>query len=481
MTGESEEGTGPGEDKFANAKTKGVETLLGDPKKAIIKLSIPMIIAMSVQTIYNLVDALWVSGLGPDALAAVGLFFPFFFILIAIATGIGVGAGAALSRRIGAKDKEGSDNVAIHSLLMMMGASLVLVAVFLPLTRSMFSAIGATGDVLEMTVQYSQIMFAAAPLLFFMNWATAIMRGEGNVTRPMWAMTVGSVVNMILDPIFIYTLDMGVAGAAWATVVAILVTAAPLAYWMFVKADTYVTIQRCCFSYSREIVNDIMKVGLPAAVMQLAMSISMLFLNLIIVSVGGTDGVAVFTSGWRLVMIGIMPLIGIAMAVTSVSAAAYGAREYGKLTIAFHYAVRLGFIIELFVAASVFLLAPQIAAMFSMGEGGERIQDDIEGFLRIIVIFFPSTAFGMFSSALFQGTGKGLYALAVTIVRTVILAVMFAILLSTVLGFGLTGVWWGMVIGNTGGSIIAFTWARYYISRLNGEPELVGAPKPLPD
>jgi putative MATE family efflux protein len=469
VTGESEEVKGAGEAKFANARTKGVETLLGDPKKAIIKLSIPMIIAMSVQTIYNLVDALWVSGLGPDALAAVGLFFPFFFILIAVATGIGVGAGAALSRRIGAQDKEGSDNVAIHSLLMMMGASLVMVAIFIPLTRTMFSAMGASGDVLEMTVQYSQIMFAAAPLLFFMNWATAIMRGEGNVTRPMWAMTVGSVVNMILDPIFIYTLDLGVAGAAWATVVAILVTVGPLAYWMFIKADTYVTMQRRDFNYSREIVNDIMKVGLPAAVMQLAMSISMLFLNLILVRVGGTDGVAVFTTGWRLVMIGILPLIGIAMAVTSVSAAAYGAREYGKLTVAFHYAVRLGFVIELFVAAAVFLLAPQIAAMFSMGEGGERIQDDIEAFLRIIPIFFPLTAFGMFSSALFQGTGKGLYALAVTVVRTVILVVMFAYLLSTVLGIGLTGVWWGMVIGNTGGSIIAFVWARHYIARLNGE------------
>jgi Na+-driven multidrug efflux pump len=212
-----------------------------------------------------------------------------------------------------------------------------------------------------------------------------------------------------------------------------------------------------------------MKVGLPATVMQLAMSISMLFLNLIIVNVGGTDGVAVFTTGWRLVMIGILPLIGIAMAVTTVSAAAYGAREYGKLTVAFHYAVRLGFVIEIFVAASVFLLAPQIAAMFSTGEGGERIQDDIEGFLRIIVIFFPLTAFGMFSSALFQGTGKGMYALAVTIVRTVILVVLSAYLLSTVLGVGLTGVWWGMVIGNTAGSIIAFVWAKAYIARLNGE------------
>jgi len=481
VTDESEEGAAGGDDKFANSRTKGVETLLGDPKKAIIKLSIPMIIAMSVQTIYNLVDALWVSGLGPDALAAVGLFFPFFFILIAIATGIGVGAGAALSRRIGAGDKEGSDNVAIHSLLMMMGTSLVMVVIFVPLTRTMFAAIGASGDVLEMTVQYSHIIFAAAPLMFFMNWAMAIMRGEGNVTRPMWAMAVGSVVNMILDPIFIYTLDLGVAGAAWATVVAILVTVAPLAYWMFIKADTYVTMQRCCFTYSRAIVNDIMKVGLPATVMQLAMSISMLFLNLIIVSVGGTDGVAVFTTGWRMVMIGVLPLIGIAMAVTSVTAAAYGAREYGKLTVAFHYAVRLGFVIELFVAATVFLLAPQIAAMFSMGEGGERIQDDIEGFLRIIVIFFPFTAFGMFSSALFQGTGKGMYALAVTVVRTVILAVIFAYLLSTVLGIGLTGVWWGMVIGNTGGGIIAFVWAKYYVSTLNGSPELVGADKPLPD
>ena len=179
-------------------------------------------------------------------------------------------------------------------------------------------------------------------------------------------------------------------------------------------------------------------------------------------------------------MIGILPLIGIAMAVTSISAAAYGAREYGKLTVAFHYAIRLGVVIELFVAATVFLLAPQIAAMFSMGEGGERIQDDIEDFLRIIVIFFPFTAFGMFSSALFQGTGKGLYALAVTIVRTVILAVTFAYLLSTVLGIGLTGVWWGMVIGNTGGSIIAFVWAKLYITRLNGEhaPDPLLAPQP---
>ncbi len=481
MTVESEEGTDAGEDRFAQSRTRGVDTLLGDPKRAIIKLSIPMIIAMSVQTIYNLVDALWVSGLGPDALAAVGLFFPFFFIMIAIATGIGVGAGAALSRRIGARDKEGSDNVAMHSLYMMMGTSVVMVAIFIPLTRSMFAAMGATGDVLDMTVQYSYVMFAMTPLLFYMNWATAIMRSEGDVTRPMWAMTGGSVLNMVLDPIFIYTLDLGVAGAAWASAVAIGVSSIPLVYWMFVKADTYVTVQRCCFMYSRDIVKDIMKVGLPATVMQLSMSISMLFLNVIIIDIGGTDGVAVFTTGWRVVMVAILPLIGIATAIVTVTGAAYGAREYGKISTALQYSVRIGFTVELVISAIIFVLAGPIAAVFSTGEGGERIQAELESLTRILVFFYPAVAFGMFSSSMFQGTGKGMYALAVTILRTIVFTVVAVLLMAYTFDMGLEGVWWGVVIGNTMGAVVAYTWARYYIAHLNGDPERVGAPRPLPD
>ena len=111
-------------------ETKGVKTLLGDPKRAIVKLAIPMIIAMSVQTIYNFVDALWVSGLGAtfftsvdiaetgkNALAAIGFVLPFYMMAISISTGLGVGGGSAISRRIGAKDKIGADNIAIHSIV----------------------------------------------------------------------------------------------------------------------------------------------------------------------------------------------------------------------------------------------------------------------------------------------------------------------------------------------------------------------------
>jgi putative MATE family efflux protein len=481
MDGESGESREDGDDRFATSRTRGVETLLGDPKKAIISLSIPMIIAMSVQTVYNLVDALWVSGLGPDALAAVGLFFPFFFVMLAIATGIGVGAAAALSRRIGARDKDGSDNVAIHSLLMMMGTSLVVTAVFLPLTRPMFSVIGASGNVLDMTAAYSHVLFAAAPVLFFLNWAMAVMRGEGDTKRPMYAMTAGALINMVLDPVFIYTLGMGVAGAAWATAISFSVGTVPMLYWMFWKRDTYVTVRRSRYTYSREIVGDIMKVGLPASVMQLSMSISILFLNVIILDIGDTDGIAVFTTGWRVVQIAILPLIGIATAIVSVTGAAFGARDYGKVNVALNYSIKVGFSVELAIAAATFVLAGPIAAVFTTGEGGGRIQGDLESLIRILTIQYPWVAFGMFSSSMFQGTGKGMYALTVTLLRSVVFTVVFVLLMAYALGMGLDGVWWGIVMGNSFGALVAFSWARYYIARLNGDVEQLGSPRPLPD
>ena len=449
--------------------TEGIKTLLGDPKKAILKLSMPMIIAMLVQTLYNFADALWVSFLGPDALSAVGFFFPFFFMIMSVGSGIGMGGSAAISRFIGAHKKEEADNVAAHTIVLMAILGIIITIPFFVFSRNIFELMGA-GNVIEDATIYAQIMFAGTLLIFFSNVANSILRGEGDAKRSMYAMAFGSILNIILDPIFIYPLKMGVAGAAWASIISLAISSGILFYWLFIKKSSYVSINLSNFRFHKYILIDILRVGIPFSLSQLLMSFSFLGLNLIVVSVGGTDGIAVYTTGWRIVMFGTLPLVGMATAVTAVSGAAYGANQIKKLDIAYIYSVKLGLLIEVFVSIFVFLFAPQIAAIFTQSEGGIRIFSDIVSFLRISAIFYPLVSFGMFSSAMFQGTAKGINSLIVTLFRTIIFIVPFAYLFAITFKMGLNGAWWGLVAGNILGSIIAFIWARVYIMGLLKNP-----------
>ncbi len=447
-------------------QTEGVATLLGNPKKAIIKLSVPMIIALSVQTIYNFVDALWVAGLGADALSAVGFFFPFFIMIMALANGLGVGGGSAVSRRIGARDKAGADKVAAHTMVLMFIVCIVTIIPFFIFIETIFKKMGA-GSISPVAASYARILFAGAIVIFFSNNAGALLRAEGDVKRAMFAMMLGAGLNIILDPIFIYTLKLGVPGAAWATLISLTVTGCMLFYWLCLRKDTYVTVTMRNFRFDRHIIYDILKVGLPSSMQQMSMALSVLFLNMIVVRAGGTDGIAVYTTGWRVAMFAILPVIGIATAVTSVSGAAYGSRDYAKLGIAHGYAVKIGVYIELGIAALTYVLAPQITQLFTRTQDAVRIAHDLVVFLRILFVFYPMIALGMLSSAMFQGVGKGIYSLTVTIARTILFVVPIAYLLALIMNIGLPGVWWGLVIGNSMGTILAFTWARLYIKHLS--------------
>jgi putative MATE family efflux protein len=446
-------------------KTAGVTMLLGDPKRAIIKLAVPMIVAMSLQTIYNLVDAIWVSGLGADALAAIGFVFPFFFLAMGLSNGLGVGAGSAISRRIGARDKLGADNVAVHTLIMMLLLTVLFTIPLYAFTDELFVLIGA-GKTADMAIAYAHVIFAGSIFIFFTNVANAILRGEGDARRAMYAMALGAGLNIILDPVFIYSFRLGVAGAAWATLVSLAITSFIMLNWLLFKKDTYVSFKFSGFHFDKDIVKDIFRVGLPASVMQLSMSLTMVIMNLIIVMVGNTDGVAVYSTGWRVVTIAILPLMGIATAVVSVTGAAFGAHAYEKVSIAHLYATKVGLVIETVIGVATFILAPQIAMIFTHSAGAAHLAPELILFFRIISLFYPSVSFGMLSSSLFQGTGKGMYALAVTLLRTLILTPLFAVLFAFNLELGLVGVWWGLVAANITGPAVAFAWARLYIRQL---------------
>ena len=453
-------------------QTKGVKALLGDPKKAILTLSLPMIVAMVVQTLYNLINRIWVSGLGTDAAAAVGFAFPLLFMGTAIATGLGVGGGSAISRKIGAKDKKGGDIAAVHTLILMIIVALVYAVPLFVFAEDIFHIIGAKQATGTATL-YVRIMYSASIVWFFTSIATALLRSEGDAKRSMFAMMLGGILNAVLDPIFIYVFGWGVPGAAIATVVSICVSALLLFYWLFLKKNTFLSFPFQGFHFNKSIIKDILAVGFPASLLQFSMAIMLLLRNIIVEQISGTNGVAVFSTGWAVATTASMPLLGMATAVVSVTGAAYGAHEYKKLDIAHLYALKIGIIIETSIAIVTFIFAPVITLAFTVSSDMALLGNDITSFLRIICIFYPATAFGMLSSSLFQGVGKGLYSLIVTILRTIILILPLAWIFGVVFGWGLIGAWWGLVVANIIGSAITFIWAKLYINNLLKSSPLV--------
>jgi putative MATE family efflux protein len=463
-----------------NTETIGVKTLLGDPKKAIIKLAIPMIIAMFIQTLYNFIDAIWVSGFGAEfftsvkvletgklALAAIGFVLPLYMVIISISTGIGIGASSAISRKIGAKNKEGADNVSIHSIIISIFVSIVFAIILYFLSDKFFIWMGA-GESLHLAIVYGKILFAGIIIIFFTNITYAILRGEGDAKRTMYAIVIGAIANIILDPIFIYTFRLGISGAALATVLSMLLTSMILIYWLFFKKDTYISLKFQNFKFNKEILIDIFDVGLPASFQQLSLSITMIMINYIIVNIAhaGDNGVAIYSTGWRVVQLAILPMLGLATAVVSVTGAAFGAKDYQKLNAAFMYSINFGLVIEVIIAILTFLLAPFITALFTTGEGSIEIAYGLEIFLQIICLFYPGAAFGIASSSLFQGIKKGINSLLTTLLRTIILTPILAIIFCCFLNTGLIGIWWAIVVANLAGSMVSFTWAKIVIYNL---------------
>jgi len=447
--------------------TKGVKDLLGEPKKAILKLSTPMMVAMLVHSLYNIADGFWVAGLGADALASVGLFFPFFFIILSLGMGIGVGGSSAISRRIGAGKKKDADNTAEHTLILGFTVSIIISICGFPFLDEIMRAFsGGNEKVAEMAINYSKIFFLGTPILVFSNIAGSILRGEGDSKRAMYGILMGSVLNIILDPIFIYYFGLGVSGAAIASVFSMAVSSLFYIYWIFSKKDTYLDISIKNFKYNRRILNEILSVGIPSTLAQLSMSISMIILNKIVVLVGDTDGIAVFTSGWRIIMVATTPIMGLATGVTAVTGAAFGASNKEKLKIAYLYAIKWGIFVELLIAFIVFFFTKEISYIFTYSKEAARISDELVRFLKISTLFYLAVPPGILTSAMFRGVGKGLNSLIVTIIRTFVFQLPLAYILAAYLDWGLTGVWWGIVGGNVIATIFTFTWGFRTVNKI---------------
>ena len=445
---------------------KNVELMRGEPEIAVRKLAIPIMISMLLTASYNIVDGIWVAGLGQAAIAGIGFVTPIFMILNGFSVGLGNGATSSISRSVGAKNRERASKSAAHSLLIFLAASIVLTVTLLIIQEPVLKTYGASGQSLTEALKYGTPMFLGLFAFMFANGGSGILRGEGDMKRAMYAMIVSVALNFILDPIFIYVLNLGSAGASLATIVSSLGAAIVIIYWILIKKDTYVNVTFKGFKFDSEIARDILKVGIPASLDMFVMSIAMSFYLMFISSVGGEYGIAAFTSGQRLYLFGIMPLTAIASAVAAVSGSAFGARNWDYLSRTHTYGTKFAMLVSIVILLILVIFAPQLSMIFAYTPETAPLIPEITSFLRIASFGLLLVGIGMPSSFFYQGIGRGTTSLAWTIIRELVFTVGFTYLFGIVLNWGLTGIWVGLAIGRIIASILNFTYARYTIRKL---------------
>ena len=448
-----------------NVLSNNVDLMLQNPKKALISMSVPLIISLLITSLYNLIDAAWVSGLGADALAGVGFFTPIFMILVGFGNGLGSGAAFAISKYLGEDKKEKADNASVHSILLDIIVSFIITVILLALLNPILNAMGA-GQTISYATDYGVTILLGSIFIILSNALYGIFRGEGDTIRPMYAMVASAILNMILDPIFIYAFNLGVKGAAIATLISSIFVILILVHWFYIKKDTYLKPNLINFHFKKEISIDIVKVGIPASIQLLNNAFFAAVFSALLAFVGSTDSVAVYSTGWRVVTIGTTPLLAIGTALISVIAANYGAKNYKNIQIAHRYAMKVSIVIAVIVAVLTNVFAGDISSIFASTGSSVRIAPELTSFLAWIVIYYPTMAVGVASTYVFQGVGKGLTAMFQTIMRETGFTIVFAVLFSVVLGYGVWGAWMGIVLGEVVSNNITMFWADYLIKKL---------------
>jgi len=449
-------------------KTKDVETLLGDPKKAILAIAIPTTIALVAQSANNLVDAIWVSGLGRDALAAVGLFFPLFFIIIGVSAGIGIGAASAISKRIGAENKAEADRTATHAIVLVLIGSAIMTVLLLfslePILRAFGT--GAGEGTIQECINYGLPIVAFMTVFMVTGVLSNILRSEGAAKRSMYILILAAVINLVLDPFFIYDygLGWGMTGAALATVVAEGVALAVMFYWYFIKKDLYLRFRFRGFIFESVIIKDILRVGIPASMQMTIISVVSIFMNLILLKAGGDDGVAIYSSDWRVLSILTIPLMGIATGIVPVCAAAFGAKRYDKVKIAYTYALKLSVLLMVIVCVITIIFAAQMVYAFTYDHSTEYLRGGMAEFLMIAALFLPFMAMGMMAESLFQSLGMGIRSLTSTIFRNfLMIPLCYVAMIATT---GLTFIWWGVTLSEVIASSFVVVWSFFILRAL---------------
>jgi len=404
--------------------------------KLLMTLSIPAIVGMLVQALYNVVDTFFVSRyVGTLGIAGTAVAFPIQMILIGIGISVGIGGASMLSRRMGEKDNAGASLALGNMTSLSIVTGIICMACGLVFMDPLLRIFGANDVIMPYAREYISIILLGSPFFIFSVVASSAARAEGNAKVAMFSLVIGGGLNVALDPIFIIVLNRGVRGAAEATVISVIVSCLFLLHYLL-KGNSEITLKPQHLRLKPPIVKEIFAVGASDFARTAAMSATSAIFNNILKDLGGEVPIAVFGIIFRIISFVFMPMIGIAQGAQPILGFNYGARQFQRVKECLSLANKSATALACF-GFVIFMAFPEpILRVFSSDE--ELIAMGTTA-TRYMILAFPLIGYQNIGASLFQALGKAKPAIFLAFSRQVLFLIPMVIILSKL--FGLTGVW----------------------------------------
>ena len=398
--------------------------------KLIWNMSLPIIASMLVQALYNIVDSIFVAMISEQALTAVSLAFPAQQLMIALASGTAVGINALLGHALGAGNQKRANEVACNGLFLAVVSALgccILVALF---SNTFFSAQTEVQPIIDMGNEYLHVVGCCCIGVFVQVTFERILQGTGRSILSMITQGVGAIINIILDPVFIFVFDLGVAGAAWATVIG-QVCGAILAIILNHKYNKEIHVNFRGFRPSSHIIGGIYAIGIPSVIMMAIGSVMTFLMNKILITYHEAKETAATAFGiyFKLNSFIFMPIFGLNNGSVSILAYNFGARKRLRMTECIKRVCLYAFCIMV-LGTIVFQTIPHI--LLRLFDAKETLLAVGIPALRIISVSFPIAAFCIALGGAFQATGKSVYSMIVSFVRQLIFLIPAAFVLALI-------------------------------------------------
>ncbi len=432
--------------------SNSIPTTLGTDRigKLLIKYAVPAIIAMTASSLYNMVDSIFIgNGVGPMAISGLAVTFPLMNLTAAFGAMVGVGAATLISVKLGQRDYKMAQNIFgnVITLNIIIGLLLTLITLFF--LDPILYFFGASENTISYARDYMEIILAGNVFSHMYFGLNAVLRAAGHPQKAMYATINTVIINTLLDPLFIYTFDWGIRGAAIATILAQIISLL-WQFKIFSNRNELIHFKKGIYKLKRHIVNGIISIGMSPFLMNIAACFIVIFINNGLKEYDGDFAIGAFGIVNRIVFIFVMIVMGLNQGMQPIAGYNYGAGQYHRVnevlkhTIYWATAIMTsGFLIgELFPEA--------VVSVFTNHEG--LISMSAKG-LRITVLFFPIIGFQMVTSNFFQSIGIAWKAIFLSLSRQLLILLPCIIILP--LYFGADGIWYSMPISDLLASIIA--------------------------